>query len=486
MSESQEKQSGRIRIDPPRIGIRAGYKKPEVRPVPGEHPVRTDELFFSTTNLKGIIQSGNEVFFRISGYPREDLIGSPHNMVRHPDMPRNVFKLLWDTLQSGRPLAAYVKNISKDGKAYWVLASVFPVIVDGEPLKFVSVRTRPLSPVFNRIPGLYESVRAAENASAGGRDGLEKGQEVLQAELLKHGFRDYAAFMSHILMEESRSLMAEEDEAFQVRSFRQGESKPSLMEAYPICHRATVRLSLVIRNLDVLKEAMGRIEMLRTFTGNFAYRVRLLSLNTVLTASAAGSEGVSIGIIAQNILECSRDTEEQARVLDELATSAVEPLERSINGVVLVKFQILMIFKFIEEILAAGEGISAAVDEEYGSNQRDLLYLLVHQLEEVLENAARVQELFQKVLRALEEQSQVVRRLMSAQNFGRLQTVHATTKRTALETLFKEIRDCGEEARATVDNLVVDFRYTGKCFEDIQEVMQRVATDAETLRRLIA
>lgn len=479
--------SGGIRIDPPRLELRPGYRRPEVRPVPGEHAVRIEDLFFSTTNLKGIIQSGNSVFVRISGFTAADLLGAPHNMVRHPEMPRTVFKLLWDTIQARRPLSAYVKNISRDGKAYWVLANVFPVVVGGELLKYISVRTKPLAGVFAEVPALYEAVRAAELAApAGDKGGMQAGAAAMQAGLARLGFPDYAAFMTHLLMEESRALMAEEEEAFPVRVFRSTSAGNGVEAAYPVCHRASSRLSLVLRNLDVVRGAMGRIERLRAFTGDFAYRVRLLSLNTVLTASAAGREGATIGIIAQNILECSREAEEQASVLDELASSSRTPLEGSIDGVVLVKIQLLMVFKFLEETLAAGAGLDAAALAENDANQRDLLYVLLQRIEEVRSQAGRVQEIFQRVLRTLEAQSAVVRKLMSSQNFGRLQTVHATTKRAALETLFREIRACGEEARATVDDLVVDFHYMDSCFEEILDVIQRVRADAISLPRLIA
>ena len=69
-----------------------------------------DEMLISRTDKTGIIQSGNDVFVRCSGYDREKLIGSPHNIIRHPDMPKCIFKLLWDTIKIDKPIMAYVKN----------------------------------------------------------------------------------------------------------------------------------------------------------------------------------------------------------------------------------------------------------------------------------------------------------------------------------------------------------------------------------------
>lgn len=135
------------------------------RPTPNqnESPFGFDELFFSTTNERGVITFGNDVFVRVSGYPRETLKGAPHSIIRHPDVPRAVFKLLWDTLQAGRPIAAYVKNLSANGSFYWVYAFVFP-IQDG----YLSIRLKPSSPIFSVVKNLYTATLAVEE-----KDGME-------------------------------------------------------------------------------------------------------------------------------------------------------------------------------------------------------------------------------------------------------------------------------------------------------------------------
>jgi PAS domain S-box-containing protein len=95
------------------------------RPIPKdvERPVPEDKFLVSKTDPRGIITYANEVFIEVSGYTEEELIGKPHNIIRHPDMPRTVFKLLWDTIKSGREFWGYVKNMAKDGSYYWVFAT---------------------------------------------------------------------------------------------------------------------------------------------------------------------------------------------------------------------------------------------------------------------------------------------------------------------------------------------------------------------------
>lgn len=91
-----------------------------------EREFRPDEIIVSKTDLKGHITYANRVFYRMAGYPQEQMLGAPHSIIRHPHMPRCVFKLLWDTLQSGNEIFAYVLNRSCNGDHYWVLAHVTP------------------------------------------------------------------------------------------------------------------------------------------------------------------------------------------------------------------------------------------------------------------------------------------------------------------------------------------------------------------------
>ena len=100
----------------------------------------TDYLI-SRTDLKGRIVFANPAFVRISGYTHEELMGAPHNLVRHPDMPEAAFADLWATLQAGKPWRGFVKNRRKDGGFYWVLANVTPVFQNNAVVGYTSVRS---------------------------------------------------------------------------------------------------------------------------------------------------------------------------------------------------------------------------------------------------------------------------------------------------------------------------------------------------------
>ncbi|QXT38403.1 PAS domain-containing protein [Gymnodinialimonas ceratoperidinii] len=156
-----------------------------------------EELFFSRSDPRGVVTGGNGVFVRVSGYSWEELMGAPHKTVRHEDMPRAVFWLIWRSIKAGQPIGAYVKNRAKDGRYYWVFAIV---IAEGEG--FVSVRLKPTSPMLDTVKALYARIRAAELA-----EDIEPEQsaQALLAELAELGFPDYGSFMSYALSQEIRS-----------------------------------------------------------------------------------------------------------------------------------------------------------------------------------------------------------------------------------------------------------------------------------------
>jgi len=124
-----------------------------------ETTVPEDELIISRTDLDGNITYANETFCEISGYALIELIGKPHSIVRHPDMPRTIFANLWQTLQEKKQWRGFVKNLRKDKGYYWVEAIVSGVYKDGELIEYKSLRT-PIS-YANKLKyqRLYDSIR---------------------------------------------------------------------------------------------------------------------------------------------------------------------------------------------------------------------------------------------------------------------------------------------------------------------------------------
>ena len=124
-----------------------------------------DELLVSVTNTKGEITHCNPAFVRVSGYAYEDLIGQPHNLIRHPDMPEGAFKDMWRTIGNGYPWTGIVKNRRKNGDHYWVRANVTPIMEGGRPQGYLSVRTKPAVQDIQAAEALY--VQMNQEAQAG-------------------------------------------------------------------------------------------------------------------------------------------------------------------------------------------------------------------------------------------------------------------------------------------------------------------------------
>ena len=162
------------------------------RPAPTgeERFLKEDDFIVSKTDLKGRIIYGNKMFIKISGYTENELLGAPHSILRHPDMPKIVFKLLWDRIQNKQEIFAYVKNLCKDGGFYWVLANVTATIApDGSIRDYHSVRRKPSQKAMEVIPDLYAQLLEAERSG-----GMEASNQLLN-DILKQKGVSYDEFV---------------------------------------------------------------------------------------------------------------------------------------------------------------------------------------------------------------------------------------------------------------------------------------------------
>lgn len=147
--------------------------------------MREGDLIVSKTDIKGRITYGNRAFNEYSGFTENELLGVQHNIVRHPEMPRAVFKLLWDRIQAGQEVFAFVKNIRKDGAYYWVFANVTPSYdTQNNLLGYFSVRRKPSQRAIQNIQPLYQKMLQIEK-SRGPNEGLAAATEFLSETLGK-------------------------------------------------------------------------------------------------------------------------------------------------------------------------------------------------------------------------------------------------------------------------------------------------------------
>jgi PAS domain S-box-containing protein len=151
-----------------------------VQPTGHERFFPENEIIVSKTDLKGRISYVNQTFMDVADYSEDELLGKPHSIIRHPDMPRCVFKLLWDTLEARQEIFAFVKNMAKTGDHYWVLAHVTPTF-DGSrnPIGYHSNRRVPERKQVELFDGIYRELLAEEKRFSDRRAGMDSAGKLL-------------------------------------------------------------------------------------------------------------------------------------------------------------------------------------------------------------------------------------------------------------------------------------------------------------------
>ncbi|AXT60653.1 PAS domain S-box protein [Aquimarina sp. AD10] len=172
-------------------------KRPE--PINAEIILDTKQTIMSKTNPKGIIEYANDYFMEISGYEEFELIGQPHNVIRHPDMPKVIFKWLWERLKEKKNINALVKNLAKDGRFYWVITD-FEVKLDdnGEIKSFSARRKAPPRSTIEKISALYKKILSIEQAR-----GVEIAEKYFVGFLEEKGMT-YDEFIEDICLSETQ------------------------------------------------------------------------------------------------------------------------------------------------------------------------------------------------------------------------------------------------------------------------------------------
>lgn len=167
------------------------------RPTPSDRELDWDKskTILSKTDARGVILYANEAFIDISGYDEYELIGQPHNVIRHPDMPKVIFKVLWDTIKKGENIHAIVKNMAKSGRYYWVITDFKTIFnEEGEIVSYFATRKSVPSEIVNKfIAPLYTKLLHIEQAS-----GIEASEAYLTG-FLEERNKTYTEYVDHLV-----------------------------------------------------------------------------------------------------------------------------------------------------------------------------------------------------------------------------------------------------------------------------------------------
>ncbi len=462
------------------------HYRTKVQPKNIESPFKPDEMFFSITDLKGIILTGNDVFYRTSKFSKEELIGAPHNIIRHPDMPRIVFKLLWDYIKTGKPIVAYVKNMAKDGSYYWVLATVIPLKDEkGKNKKYVSIRIKPTTEYLDLVNRLYRELLEAEKSG-----GMEASYKVLLDSLRDLGYQSYDEFMKTVLskeLESKKDILKVEDtsvpdlekEFYQIIKSVFGEAK-KLDQVYDSIYK---KINAFEDFAKILHEKSDRIFSLTDY-------IRLISLNSSVESFKLGSKGASFSVLSA---EMRKNSEMGNKIIEEMKKLTKMIMDNMDSIVILInisKLQVIMITKFLREVLKNVEKHSSQEEiEEIEENIRNLLHILLTDAKEITENSEKMQKHLREIDEHMKKLKILIKRLEFLYLNGMVESAHHTE--TSFSIIFTEVNKLVESTRDVLDSLHVPLfevieknKEMGREFKNVYTLINKMYKELEAIENV--
>ncbi|WP_209388379.1 PAS domain-containing protein [Rhodohalobacter sp. SW132] len=336
---------------------------PRAKAISKESNFEFDELFFSITDAKSKITYTNDIFVRISKYNQEEIVGQLHKLIRHPDMPRSVFYEFWNHLKENRPVAAYVKNMAKDGSYYWVMALAFPC--DGG---YLSIRLKPGSKLFAEIKKLYKTILEHEKQQetlTDKKSAMLSSHEQMLRSLQELGFADYDEFMWNALQSEM--------------THREGiiGNNPGLNQAQKeYLPDELLELESILRELVMtlgdLKQLHENIDSHSQYILNLSRSVLLLSKNAQISSAKLDSQDRSLSVVAEKMGEQSTSGEKQLIEMQQTIFQLSELIGELNFDIISSKLQTEMTKFFLTEI----EESANSSANQLISNEKalDLLY----------------------------------------------------------------------------------------------------------------
>jgi aerotaxis receptor len=320
------------------------------------------ELFFSITKTDSTIVAANETFMRISGYERGEIIGKPHNIIRHADMPRVVFKTFWDYLNAKKSVAAYVKNRTKEGGFYWVFAVVFPL-----DESYVSIRIEPNSRMFSSVREIYAKLLQCQESLS-----MQESQDALLNLLQEAGYRDYDHFMNEALVSEllMRKKLFLEIEAKEDTICTKSVHRAKMEDLYCSSKIVLEKYAEWFEKIDGFIKIKSLFEEKSFMLSSLARDIIFLSLNASVASYRVDTFGETFGVLASDIRINAKENGSLIEQIDLLSHSLSQSLNEIIFLVSSISLQMEMITYFIKELFEDSNGESM--------QNVSLLFKLVH------------------------------------------------------------------------------------------------------------
>lgn len=461
-----------------------------------EIPLSPRDFFFSMTDAKGIILGGNDVFVRVSEYALGEMVGRNHNIIRHPDMPRAVFRLLWKRIQGGLPISACVKNCSKSGRYYWVVANVFPL--GG---RYLSVRF-PMSPERKQQMGaLYARMRQAE---ADG--GMDAGEQILNQALIGMGMASYQDFECHLLLEELGALDASVAVCSPPAAERNGGCRGSLSEQQNhSVTRVAGQLSALYRGLFEKVSALrpiaaGTAEQSR-FLSTLAHDIRTHAINSSVAATRLGGEGRALGAVSRALAQLIAEGERDIANGQANAEACLERLRSATLSVCRVRTLVEMLPDFARQCVEAGSSGGSGVPPEDSPSSSpaaraaadsyavranleslwDLLGSFARTVERELTALQRAFETHGRVLRVIERlnQSLGLVRIAGSTELPRI------SQASDFEAVFSRLGEAVTQTASTLDGFENNREAALRVIREGSRILGDISTCEQTLEKVL-
>ena len=418
------------------------------------------ELFFSITKHDSTILSGNDTFVRISGYERDEIIGQFHNIIRHQDMPRVIFKVFWDYLKANKPIVAYVKNKTKEGAYYWVFAVVFPL---GE--EYISIRIKPTTPIFTAVRELYFRLLMAESKMQ-----MQESEELLFDLLNELGYRDYDHFMSEVLLAElveRRKLLASH------KGGGEKEGHPHIKPLYEVSKKLFFGYSKWFEKIESFVNIKCQFEekgyMLRTL----ARDIVLLSLNASVASYKLEANGETFGVLASDIRTNAKENDVLIGKIDRIAQHLSETLNELIFMVSYVSLQMEMVTYFVKEMCEKNNPVL--------DNSVNTLYSLVSMYNTKLEELPiQLQKAVTDSIAYLDELDQQVMYLGYVQIYGIIESARCTDDKLGFNEIFSQLKTL---INKTLNEIVSMKKMTESFFTDNEMLLKELKQTDIMLQR---
>lgn len=455
----------------------------KITPLATARSFQLNEMFFSTTDARGIIQSGNEVFARISGFTQEELIGQPHSIIRHPDIPRVVFQQLWEAVKAGKSFAGYVKNMAKDGAYYWVFAVITPISGG----RYLSIRFKPSSPTQAVVEKLYAVLRETENKTlatgATPKDAMAASLAVLEGELGKLGFPSYE-FFSHVALNaemdsRDKGLTELRQALFPATIIGEGAAIAALSAIYNDGLRAYRQITTLYGELHAFLRFQEQLQKagrsVLAVSGDF----RMHALNVNITAQHHGLDGRTVGVVATFLDSYAQDLGRGTNEMGEhikRTSSAVE----SINAdIAISRLQMEMILAFQAEL---------ATDKEHSRERLTMLTDLEEAFLARARSAAAAITALQTESAQLGESreylSKVAVSIQMAQVRGLTESARIPDAEN-LRTMFGEFRRKIDTTNAELASLDEALGFLGQLTQHTPRIISEVGIAAEQIHRRV-